>query len=475
MEDDSTFNAEFDKFRQEQFPRLCDGTVYADWTGAALPPKMLIEGYCSNLSGELLGNPHSAHSPSMRSMDLIEQSRSSVLSFFNADPAEYDVIFTAGATSAILLLQHFIFESGELLLLQDNHNSVNGLREIARRQGAVVRYSPILGIRSLHEDLTIDDLKLRQALMCPRSNGNRLFAYPAKSNYAGTHHSLGWVGFAQQHGWKVLRAAAAYVANDCLDLSLVKPDFVPISFYKMFGFPTGVGALLIRRDAYPCLHKRWFSGGSILLVSVAKDFFAHELVGHSRFEDGTVNFAGIPAIRQGLAFLANIRGNPQGDWTKSDGGKARKGRIQQMAWDLICRLKDLSRGPSPVGDNEVVVHSVPGNDIVTFSLKKDGRFVDPRIVEARADNRKIYLRTGCFCNPGVNETVFGYSVEEFASFYSDAPSAEHLTLERFQQQHLGGRPVGAIRASFGYASAPTDVDRIVDFMEELISVRGPLE
>ena len=90
------------------------------------------------------------------------------------------------------------------------------------------------------------------------------------------------------------------------------------------------------------------------------------------------------------------------------------------------------------------------------------------IVEARADDRKIYLRTGCFCNPGVNETVFGYSVDDFASFYNDSPSNEQLTLERFQR-HLGGRPIGAIRASFGYANAPGDVDRIVEFMKDMIT------
>ena len=470
METNDTFHDDFDKFRREQFPRLCDGTVYADWAGAALPPRMLIEGYCKSLGGELLGNPHSAHSPSVRAMDLIEQARSAVLGFFNADPSEYDVIFTAGATSAILLLQHFIFEGGELLLLQDNHNSVNGLREIARRQGAIVRYSPIQPVRGLQSDLAIDEQRLRQALLCPRSNGNRLFAYPAKSNYAGTQHSLRWTGFARQHGWRVLLDAASFVSNECLDLSLVKPDFVPISFYKMFGFPTGVGALLIRKEAYPCLHKRWFSGGSILLVSVAKDFFAHELAGHARFEDGTVNFAGIPAIVQGIEFLANVRGDPRGAWARSERGAANRKKLLGMAWDLWGRLADLRRGPSPVGDNEVVVHSALGNDIVTFSLKRNGRFVDPKIVEARADARKIYLRTGCFCNPGVNETVFDYSVEEFASFYNDAPSSEQLTLEQFQR-HLGGRPIGAIRASFGYANAPEDVNRIVEFMQDMITCK----
>jgi selenocysteine lyase/cysteine desulfurase len=29
----------------------------------------------------------------------------------------------------------------------------------------------------------------------------------------------------------------------------VRPEFVALSFYKMFGYPTGIGALIARRDA----------------------------------------------------------------------------------------------------------------------------------------------------------------------------------------------------------------------------------
>jgi molybdenum cofactor sulfurtransferase len=38
------------------------------------------------------------------------------------------------------------------------------------------------------------------------------------------------------------------------------PDFVAISFYKMMGMPTGLGALLIRRDSAWQLDKRSFAG-----------------------------------------------------------------------------------------------------------------------------------------------------------------------------------------------------------------------
>jgi Aminotransferase class-V len=62
---------------------------------------------------------------------------------------------------------------------------------------------------------------------------------------------LRWVREVQSmstpsHEWKVLLDAAAFVPTQPLDLSVTPADFVTVSFYKMFGFPTGLGALLVR-------------------------------------------------------------------------------------------------------------------------------------------------------------------------------------------------------------------------------------
>lgn len=57
--------------------------------------------------------------------------------------------------------------------------------------------------------------------------------------------------------------AAAFASTHQLDLSAVKPDFVPISFYKLFGYPTGLGALLVRKEAAKQLNKVYFGGGSV--------------------------------------------------------------------------------------------------------------------------------------------------------------------------------------------------------------------
>lgn len=64
---------------------------------------------------------------------------------------------------------------GRLLLATDNHNSVNRIREFARRAGTDVDYAPITP-----PDLYLDKQRLREMLDRP-SSGRKLFAYLAQS------------------------------------------------------------------------------------------------------------------------------------------------------------------------------------------------------------------------------------------------------------------------------------------------------
>ena len=130
-----------------------------------------------------------------------------------------------------------------------------------------------------------------------------LFAYPAQSNFSGVQHPLAWVERAQAAGYDVLLDAAAYVPASRLDLREVRPEFVTVSWYKVFGYPTGVGCLLARRDAMARLRRPWFSGGTIWGVSVQGGW--HRLLDdESAFEDGTVNFLSIPDVPTGIEWVA---------------------------------------------------------------------------------------------------------------------------------------------------------------------------
>ena len=85
----------------------------------------------------------------------------------------------------------------------------------------------------------------------------------------------------------------------------VRPDFAALSFYKIIGFPTGIGCLLMRRDRVGVLSRPWFAGGTITIASVAGD--GHYLRrDEAAFEDGTVDYLNLPAVTAGLAHIDRV-------------------------------------------------------------------------------------------------------------------------------------------------------------------------
>jgi molybdenum cofactor sulfurtransferase len=240
-------NETLDELRRAEFGRLdASGHVYLDYTGGGLYAESQLREHFELLRRGVFGNPHSFNPTSAVSTELLERARARVHEFFRASPDEYVAIFTANATGALRLIgEAYPFRAGDRFLLTfDNHNSVNGIREFARARGAETTYVP-----SVLPDLRVDEQLLHRYLTDTRGEHHNLFAYPAQSNFSGVLHPLEWIRQAHDHGWDVLLDAAAYVPTNRLDLTRWHPDFVAMSFYKMFGWPTGIGCLLARRDA----------------------------------------------------------------------------------------------------------------------------------------------------------------------------------------------------------------------------------
>src|SRR4051812_26752285 len=264
---DST--AKPDELRATEYARLDrEDHLYLDYTGGGLYAESQLSAHMALLKDHVFGNPHSSNPSSWAATQLVERARHAVLDFFHASPDEYLVIFTANASGALKLVgESYPFQPGSrYLLTYDNHNSVTGIREFAHRQGADVIYSPVVP-----PDLRIDADTLRANLAAIQPDKPCLFAYPAQSNFSGVQHSLDWVAEGKAAGWDVLLDAAAFTPTNRLDLSRVRPDFVSLSFYKIMGYPTGVGALITRKDALGKLQRPWYAGGTILFASVVSE------------------------------------------------------------------------------------------------------------------------------------------------------------------------------------------------------------
>ncbi|PNY25341.1 Molybdenum cofactor sulfurase [Tolypocladium capitatum] len=427
--------------------------AYLDYTGAGLAARAQYEEHLRRLTSSTFGNPHSANPTSQLSTELVERTRKRVLDYLNASPTEYTAIFTANATGAIRLVgEGYPFaRHSRLVLTSDNHNSVNGLREFASRAGGRVVYVPM---RS--PDLRIDTATVEAALCRPKPRlfarpHRALFAFPAQSNFTGVRHPLSWVKMAQNQGYDVLLDAAAYLPTATLDLSAVKPEFVVVSWYKLFGFPTGVGCLIVRRDALARLSRPWFSGGAVKAVTVGV-LWHMQADDEAAFEDGTVNFLSIPDVHFGL------------DWLCAIGMDLISTRVRCLTGWTIKRLQSLEHSD---GSPMVRIYGPKGTDArggtVSFSLfDAAGRMVDERLVAAESAAANISLRTGCFCNPGAGENAFGIRVDVAAS--QRLTRARETSLDEILRV-LKLPTAGAIRVSFGIASNVDDIDRFVDFAE----------
>lgn len=441
-----------DAFRHEEYSQFeWQPGVYADWAGSALTPQSLLQAQQKLLSRQVLGNPHSNHRPSNIAKTLVDRTRARILAELGAPEDMYDVIFTANATAAILLLNHIKWQcSSQLLMLSDNHNSVNGLRKIAGANGARWGYNYI------QKDLTINTPSLLADLTAgaPTWGGLGIFAYPFKSNYSGVVHSIGWADKAQALGWKVLLDVSSYLPNHRLSLKEldVYPDFLPMSFYKIFGFPAGVGALVVKKSALEIMDKRWFSGGSIMIVSVGRDFYVPETDGHGRYEDGTLPFMSIPVIEAGFDFLNQAR-------------EQFPDRAHKLAVELHRRLSSIT----PAGKRRLVIHT-PANrvsDTVSFNVYEEDTLMDPGSIEEMASKQDIWFRSGCLCNPGCNEVLFGYTTERAEREIYEG----RVTPQRWEDinQLIAPTSLGTLRVSFGLPNIEADVDRIAKFFEGFVA------
>jgi len=122
-----------------------------------------------------------------------------------------------------------------------------------------------------------------------------------------------WIDMAQRAGWQVLLDAAAFAPTNPLDLARYHPDYVTISWYKVFGLPD--------RHRLPCWPARtpWppcAGRGSPVAPSwrSARRGLAPTGRGTGRVRGRYVNFLLIPDVATGLHWIDRI------GWTPSTPG-----------------------------------------------------------------------------------------------------------------------------------------------------------
>ncbi|XP_055341218.1 molybdenum cofactor sulfurase 3-like [Paramacrobiotus metropolitanus] len=439
--------------RAEEFPQL-DENVYLDHAGATLFAKSQMEGWMAEMCspGNLLSNPHSRHAASLHTSAQIGVLRRKILAHFKTDASSYSVIFTSGATASLkLVAENFAFgQNGIFGHLREIHTSVLGMRELAHSRGANVTCITDDNIAALCE--MRDNAK---------EDGGKLFAYPGQCNFSGRRYPLEWIERLQKNNWRILLDAAALVSTGILDLSRYEPDFVVLSFYKIFGYPTGLGALLVHKKAESSLLKTYFGGGTVDIAVSEERFHVSRSEIHQRFEDGTINFLDILSLKHGFDALEKLGGGmiSISSYTFS---------LTKYAYKCLNDLRHYSDKPvCEIYVNGDFNDQAVQGPIVTFNLKTaSGAYVGFMEVEKVMESFKIQLRTGCFCNTGACQKYLGLTTADIKANYQ----AGHVCGDSVDL--VNGRPTGAVRISFGYMSNVDDVNRFIQVIYDVFKEKN---
>ena len=446
-----------EEIRSAEYPQLAT-TTYLDHAGTTLHAKSLIETFSKDLTQNLYGNPHSASASSQLSTRRVEDARLQVLRFFKASPDDFEVVFTANATAAIKLVADAFrdnyagFRYGYHL---ESHTSLVGVRELASNGSCCFADGEEL-------DLWLSEFAEEND---PMGSGSTLAAYPGQSNMTGRRFSFDWSGqirsLREQCGKKIytLYDAAALASTSPLDLSDLAsvPDFIAISFYKIFGFPD-LGALLVRRDSAGVLRRRkYFGGGTVDSVGVLESpWHAKKESVSARLEDGTLPFHSILALQSALEIHLSLYGSMH--------------NISRHAEYLTSHLEDQMRNLKHSNGRQICefyttnigsgMQSTRGPVLAFNLITSQGNYLSAAEVEKLAIVNGIQFRVGGLCNPGGIASHLRLSGDELRQNYDAGYRCGS------DNDIMNGKPTGTIRVSLGAMSSLQDVTSFLNFLKE---------
>jgi len=496
------YDGSIDAMRREEFSRL-EGSVYLDHAGATLYSERQLGKCLEELGGGVYSNPHSegtgqgpAGVSGARAASL-QSERRAVLAMFNASPEDYLCIFTAGATAGLKAVgETFRWDQGSTFMYtSDNHNSVLGIRNYALERGAsAVAASRVtvdardgcFDLRTLSEQRRVTSGGGGASSSNDGGGGSPcLFAFPAESNFSGVRYNLDLVkdmkakrcrvDGASFEGdgreWYVLLDAAKACCTRPPDLSQFPADFVVVSFYKIFGYPCGLGALLVRRDACRALKRTYFGGGTVN-ISIAEEDFTQRRSEEDGWENGTLPFLSLRSLKHGFDQIGRLSFGRIEAHTRAltEYTAHRMSAMRHHNGAKVCELYGRHsfsevEARSPQAQRTFEVGQGP---IIAFNVvRSEGTYLGYRELETLSESCGFVLRTGCHCNPGACSTHLGLTPDEAKANFESG----HVCWD--DKDVINGKPTGCARISFGYMSTFEDAHAFLTFLEKTCVATAP--
>jgi molybdenum cofactor sulfurtransferase len=361
--------------------------------------------------------------------------------------------------------------------LRDNHTSIVGLRGTLAEAGYDCQ--PVTAATLSHW------ASQGAALQPPPSPSScedqlppDLVAYPLQCNLSGHRYPLQWATDLAKCTLEgtlpptdaapspprqalVFVDVASYAATSPPRLAQV--DFAALSFYKLFGLPTGAGALVVRRSAAQRLPLRsaYFGGGAVAAYSAEDTSLRQDQEAlHARLEHGTQPYLELAAVVDGFAAMEEL-------WP----ARSLALHVQAVTRYAARELSNLCHGKGRpavrlLGTEGVDEEDAHGPILAFHVLDEIDQVVSPNEVAALAAAHNIHLRAGCQCNTGACHRLAGVQ----PAVYRAAVAKGHVCGGPADIT-ADGAALGVLRISFGGPSRVADVDALVALLRRYYIVK----
>jgi cysteine desulfurase/selenocysteine lyase len=381
--------------------------VYFDNAATTQKPKAVIDALVAYYSGYNANIHRGIHALAERATRAFEDTRESARQFLHAREKE-EIIFVRGVTEAINLVAASL---GKILLRAGDEIIVSGLEHhsnIVPWQLAAQQYGAVLKVIPVTDSGELD-MEAYARLLGPKT---RIVAVNHASNSLGTVNPVSLI-IQQAHavGAKVLIDGAQAAAHLDIDVQNLGCDFYCLSGHKMYG-PTGVGVLYGKREWLEQMPP--YQGGGEMIKEVTFEKTTFNDIPY-KFEAGTPNIADVIALNAAFDFISHL------------GKESIRAHENDLLQHAVSRLQEV-KGLRLIG--------TAADKVSVQSFLLEG--MHPFDVGQLLDARGIAVRTGHHCTQ---------------------PLMDRFGIE------------GTVRASFAVYNTKEEVDKLVEGLHRISSLR----
>ena len=319
--------------RRFDFP-LLEKTIYLDSGASMLKPLPVIEEMVSYYRDYPM-NTHSMDSAlGSKVYKLVNDARKEIAELVDATPDE--LIFTSGTTDGLNRLarmcEQFIKKGDKIVISKYNHASnVVPWIKLAERTGAIT---------VLSDDLFKDIDKTTKVVAYSQVN-NSIHDTIDPDELANKVESVGAV---------LVNDAAQAIVNE--KVSLDNSDVIVFSATKIYG-PTGIGALIIKKELLDMLQPVTFGGGAHANVISSTEVIDKDTI--KKYEPGSPDGAGI------IGFAAGVR------YMKKYDDFERRKDLSEYAYNKLNQLGNIKFLSQPRDGNVLFqVEGIFSQDVVSY-------------------------------------------------------------------------------------------------------------